>query len=112
MNERNLMVQIQMALSKEGCRLFRNNIGVLRDRKGQYVRYGLCNPGGSDLIGWAPDARFMAVEVKTKTGRITPEQESFITAVRNVGGIAFVARSVEESVKWFREQSKNDNCVL
>jgi hypothetical protein len=42
-------------------------------------------------------ARFTAVEVKTETGRVTPEQQDFISAVNDAGGIAGVIRSEEDA---------------
>lgn len=51
--------------------------------------------GVSDILGiWR--RKFLAIEVKSKTGSVTPEQERFIAAVRQHGGIAFVARSIED----------------
>lgn len=68
---------------------------------------GLCE-GSSDLIGWTtreitPDmvgkkvAVFTAVEIKTLTGRASPEQLNFIERVRQAGGIAGIARSPKEA---------------
>lgn len=112
MNESGLMRSIQIALSFMGLRLLRNNVGMLEDRNGQKVRYGLC-VGSSDLIGWyaveiTPEmvgkklAVFTAVEVKTPTGRLTKEQVNFLEAVKSAGGIAFVARSVEEAERFIK----------
>lgn len=44
-------------------------------------------------------ARYVGIETKTKIGRITPEQRSFIEMVRHMGGRAGVARSVEEAIR-------------
>jgi hypothetical protein len=41
-------------------------------------------------------ARFLSVEVKTPTGRLSPEQETWRQAVLKAGGIAVVARSVDD----------------
>ena len=76
-------------------------------RNARPLHAGLCE-GSSDLIGWhavevTPDmvgqrvALFTSFEVKTETGRPTPEQLKFLDAVRNAGGIACVARSVEDA---------------
>ena len=101
-NEKQIMQAIQLELSKIGVRLLRNNVGMLEDSRGQKVKYGLCK-GSSDLIGWIiPSGRFVAVEVKTPIGRATPEQINFIEAVNRGGGIAFIARSVEEAVQQIR----------
>jgi len=97
MKETNILKLCLMALSQAGCLAWRNNTGALPNTQGRIVRYGLCN-GGSDLIGLAPDGIFFAVEVKTATGKPTPEQLTFIAAIRRQGGRAGVARSPEEAV--------------
>lgn len=96
MSEADIMRDIQIALSNSGHRVFRNNIGVCKDAKGNYIRYGVCNPGGSDLIGWTKDGKFLAVEVKTDKGRLTTEQTAFLSAVNKSGGIGICARSVDD----------------
>lgn len=71
------------------------------------MTYGLCE-GSSDLIGWRtriitaedvgkPIAQFVAIEVKSKTGRATKDQNSFIYTVQKAGGIAGIARSVQDA---------------
>jgi hypothetical protein len=60
--------------------------------------------GGSDIIGWTSDGRFLAVEVKTEKGRATKEQLRFIDAVNNSGGIAGVCRSPEEAIQLISRQ--------
>lgn len=109
MNEKNLQSQILLKVgSRSDTRLFRNNQGVATYPDGSQVRYGICNPGGSDLIGYhsriiTPDmvgtkvAIFTAIEVKSQDGRIKPEQQKFIDTINDAGGIATVARSVEQA---------------
>ena len=104
MNETNLMHAIMLA--PHGCRLFRNNTGAIKDANGRLVRFGLCK-GSSDLIGFKPVtitpdmvgqtvAVFAAIEVKTPTGKPTPEQLHFLDRVKHFGGIAGIARSVDD----------------
>ena len=87
--------------------MFRNNTGTLRDQHGRPVTFGLCK-GSADLIGWrtltiTPDmvgqqvAVFTSIEVKTPTGRVQPEQKQWLEAVQAAGGIAGIARSVEDA---------------
>lgn len=90
--------------SQCGSTLFKNNVGKLRDERGNIVNFGLCK-GSSDLIGWTPVtitpdmvgskiAVFTAVEVKkNKFGkyRATEDQKRFISAVQANGGMAGVA---------------------
>lgn len=114
MSEQRLQQEIRIELSRGPVRLFRNNTGTLLDRNGRPVQFGLCK-GSSDLIGLrsvtvTPEmvgqrlAVFAAVEVKAPRGRLTAEQEAFIAMVREMGGLAGVARSVEEAeqVLWLR----------
>lgn len=105
-NEGRVQNAIRLALGRGLVRLFRNNTGALKDQQGRMVTFGLCK-GSSDLIGWrsitiGPEhvgrtlAVFVAIEVKDR-GRATPEQLAFIKATREAGGIAGVARSIEEA---------------
>jgi hypothetical protein len=72
------------------------------------IRYGVGNPGGSDLIGIktitvTPEmvgqriGVFAAIEVKTPTGRASEQQQRFLSMVGVLGGIAGIARSVEDA---------------
>lgn len=89
-----------------GMRVFRNNVGVLRDATGTYVRFGLCI-GSSDVIGWTPVtitpemvgrelAVFTALECKAGHNTTTEEQGRFLAVVKAAGGIAGVVRSVDD----------------
>lgn len=92
--------QIQSAIhraigSRPDCRLFRNHAGKVQDRSGRWHTFGLA-PGSADLIGWCR-GKFLSIEVKTEAGRVKPEQQRWMDAVNQHGGIAFVARSVAEA---------------
>ncbi len=71
------------------------------------MRFGLCK-GSSDLIGLRSleitsellgqrIAQFVALEVKTPQGTISPEQRAFLQLVEQLGGVAAVCRSVNEA---------------
>ena len=71
------------------------------------MRFGLCK-GSSDLIGLrsleiTPElvgqriAQFVALEVKTPHGNVSPEQRAFLRLVEKLGGVAAVCRSVNEA---------------
>jgi len=96
MSEADLMRDIQVALSEMGHRVFRNNIGMCRTAEGTMIRYGVCNPGGADLIGWTKDGRFLAVEVKGPKGKLTAEQTNFLNAVNEFGGVGICAHSLTD----------------
>ncbi len=107
MSEQRIQQEIRLAVSHGDTKLFRNNTGTLRDQHGRPVQFGLCK-GSADLIGWrtvtvTPEmvgtqvAVFLSIEVKTPTGRLRPEQQQWLDAVQAAGGIAGVARSVEDA---------------
>ncbi len=102
--ETNIMNACMVALSEAGCLIWRQNTGAYQDPSGRLIRYGL-GTGSSDIIGICMDGTFLAVEVKTPTGRVSPAQEAFIEAVRRRGGRAGVARSPEEAVRIARPET-------
>ncbi len=109
MNETSLVKKIQVRFSKLGARIFRNNVGMLEDKNGTKVRYGLCT-GSSDLIGWkdmivTPEmvgrrvAVFVSVEVKSEKGQLRVEQYHWLKTVENAGGIAMMVKSEDEAAE-------------
>ncbi len=107
-SESELLAQILLACSRGDTRLIRVNAGVAW--QGQVLQQSasrlvlaypravrLASEGVSDLIGFKA-GRFVAIEVKSASGRVRPEQQAFINLVRASGGLAGVARSVEEAV--------------
>lgn len=110
MRESDIQAEVMIALSRAGCVVWRNNVAqawvgeYARTRTGDVLiknarplHAGLC-VGSSDVIGIAPDGRFLAVEVKSKRGTVTDDQHRFIEAVIRAGGVAGVARSAGEAV--------------
>ena len=107
--EQQIQQQIRLTCSRGPVRLHRNNTGTLRDANGRPVQFGLAK-GSADLIGWTTRtitadmvgqrvAVFTSIEVKTPTGRVSPEQRQWLEAVQAAGGIAGVARSVEDALR-------------
>ena len=79
-------------------------------RKRGRIAAGLSQDGSSDLIGYTqvlvtPDmvgttvAIFTAVEVKTATGTVQPNQTKFCSVVNSHGGRAGIARNAQEAKK-------------
>lgn len=99
--ETNISQQIRLALSAEGCIVWRNNVGKLEDKRGRWVTFGLC-VGSSDIIGMMPDGRFLAIEVKAPGEKPRDNQYAFIAAVQKQGGVAGWATSVEEAISIVR----------
>jgi hypothetical protein len=106
-SEQRIQQEIRLAISHGDTKVFRNNTGTLKDANDRPVQFGLCK-GSADLIGWrtvtvTPEmvgtqvAVFLSIEVKTPTGRLRPEQQQWLEVVQAAGGIAGVARSVEDA---------------
>lgn len=107
MSEASTQQDIRLALgSAPSIRTFRNNCGQYKTLDGRWVKFGLMT-GSADLIGWqtvtiTPDmvgqqfARFLSVEVKAPNGVVRPEQLVWADNVRKAGGIAVIARSVDD----------------
>lgn len=121
MREADVQNTIRIEGAKVGLLLWRNNVGVLEDRNGRPVRFGLANDSpesnrkckSSDLIGiWNVTGQFVAVEVKEPGWKFNPKDDheaaqlTFLNIIRAKGGIGLFATSwpevAEELVKWRR----------
>jgi hypothetical protein len=101
MKESLLQDKIRLALGRvPGLVLWRNNCGYDGDRR---VRYGVGSPGGADLIG-VLNGRFVAVEIKTPTGRQSPDQKRFAELVESKGGEYVILRSIEDAEAWVSQR--------
>ena len=129
MSEHLTQQQILLAHGSGSVRLWRNNVGTgwagqaakvtpgnlraiaqaLRPgdvviRQGRPLHAGLC-VGSSDLIGYRQVdglAQFVALEVKSPTGRATKEQSQFLEHIQVAGGLAGIARSVDDAAAILR----------
>ena len=103
---------VRLEASKEGARLWRNNVGACKDAKGNFIRYGLANEStrmnqvikSSDLIGIKPITitqamvgftfgQFCAREVKRGSWKWSGKgrevaQHKFMQIVNSLGGDA------------------------
>ena len=120
MSEIEIMRRIQLVATRIGARLFRNNVGMgwtgikantasnnsVLLHGARPLHAGLCK-GSSDLIGFYPLTItkemvglvlpiFLAAEIKSKSGRLSKEQESFLKMLSDFNAIAIVARSEED----------------
>jgi hypothetical protein len=81
---------------------WRQNSGTFqernRDGSTRYIRANTAK-GMSDIMGILKDGRTLAIEVKSRTGRMRPGQEEFLQTIRSAGGVAGVCRSVEDALK-------------
>lgn len=119
MSEHRIQNEIRLALAGKAT-VFRANVGqawtgaeVVRHGRDVYLRdarplsTGL-PPGFSDLFGWVSMdgvARFLALECKSETGRLTDDQARFLEAVRAAGGLSAVVRSPSDALTAIRRQN-------
>ena len=129
MSEHLTQQQILLAHGSGSVRLWRNNVGTgwagqatkvtpgnrqaiaagirpgdIIIRQGRPLHAGLC-VGSSDLIGYRQVdglAQFVALEVKSPTGRATKEQSQFLEHIQVAGGLAGIARSVDDAAAILR----------
>ena len=112
MSEAAVQQRVELAASKQGARLWRNNVGACEDQNGNHIRYGLANRSSqqnkhiksSDLIGITPVrvvpsmvggilGVFTAIECKHggwnyKGDDHEQAQDRFLKLVQSLGGIA------------------------
>ena len=100
MKEADIQRQILDYLRVQHIFAWRNNTRTVFVA-GRPLKFGI--PGGGDIIGILPGGRFLSVEVKTPTGTTQKKraeaQWQFRRAINESGGLAIVARSVEEVIE-------------
>lgn len=112
-SEASVQAEVRIAASAKGWRLFRNNVGVLRDERGIPVRFGLANDSkqlnaivkSADLLGVRPVlitqemvgtiiGQFVSVEVKaagwkpSKSNKHEQAQRNWADMIHAMGGHA------------------------
>jgi hypothetical protein len=66
--------------------------------------------GVSDILGILPSGRFLAIEVKSKTGTLSQNQKDFIKNINDNKGLAFMARSIDDVEAIFKTVD-NSSCL-
>ena len=100
MSEKEIENQILSFLAVIGIMAWKNqSVGVYDPTKKIYRKPNNRHhiKGVSDILGLCA-GRFLAIEVKSDKGRVSPEQRVFLARVNNEGGIGFVARSLEQVI--------------
>jgi hypothetical protein len=77
-------------LEKRGIKAWNNPSGAVEVRPRQWLHFG--KRGSADILGCLPGGRFLAIEVKTEHGHLSPEQKEFLQDIKDLGGIAQVVR--------------------
>lgn len=91
---------VRLALSKEGCKVFRCNVGNFITKWGSEIKIG--TPGHSDIYGVKPGGRAFFLELKTpvrKRYRYTKEFYSCYERNRSISRICtFCRRCIKNSI--------------
>lgn len=103
--EKLIQKQILNFLSAYGIFVFRvNTTGVFDPGRKVFRRLGGYNlKGVADILGLLPDGRFLAIEVKTESGKQSLFQKHFQLEVEKNKGIYILARSIDD-VRWLVNQ--------
>lgn len=96
--EHSIQKEIQVALSRHKCSVFRTNVGKVQTIDHRWFDTGLPQ-GFPDLMGfrWV-DNQIFFIEVKSKTGKPRPDQIRFHEFLASHGVIHGIARSVSEAL--------------
>lgn len=85
-----------LAMRKDVFAWQNDSVGIF-DTKKQIFRKRVGILGTSDILG-IYKGRFLAIEVKSAKGRLSEHQKTFLENVKLHGGIAIVARSIEDVI--------------
>lgn len=95
MKEHEIMQGILISIgSLPDVRIWRNNTGSIKTQDGRFITFGL--KGSADMLGILKGGKFLAIEVKTATGRQSEQQKSFQKMIEAFGGVYILARSVDD----------------
>jgi hypothetical protein len=77
-----------------------DSVGIYNAARGTFMRSN--NPfrikGTADILGILPGGRFLAIELKSKRGTLSPDQKAFLDRINQDGGLAFMARSPDDVI--------------
>lgn len=96
-NHTALVNSLRVRLSEMGHVSMLNVTGMFY-RKSDTGLIPVCvgNKGWADIIGFTKRGRFFAVEAKTGTGRLSPEQQNFKNVVQLKNAIFIEARDISD----------------
>lgn len=96
MTEADLVAAILIRFGSDPrVRIWRANVLVAKDRRGQIVRAGV--PGQADISGLlAPTGRRLEIECKSPTGRQRDDQRRWQAMIESLGGLYVLARSTHD----------------
>lgn len=80
-------------LHLRGVAAWRNNTGMLYNKAGRPVYFGVI--GSGDIFA-VVGGRFLSVECKVKGGKVSGHQKRWAAEVEAAGGVAIVARTIDD----------------
>lgn len=97
-SEHAIQNEIQVALSKHQCTVFRANVGKIHTPDGRFFSTGLPS-GFPDLFGFRwTDGKIFFIEVKNAKGKPRPDQIVFHKMLQSHNIIHGIARSVHDAL--------------
>jgi hypothetical protein len=108
MKEQDLVNAILDFLRVNGAWAIRVNSGgkQVENEKGQRHFIRMAPAGTPDILACWPGGLFMGIEVKLPGNTATPIQQATLQIIRDAGGLAVVAYSVEDVREAFKEFCK------
>jgi VRR-NUC domain len=76
-----------------------------------YTKLAGTAKGVSDILAVSPNGKWIAIEVKIGSDRLSPEQEVWLQEIKRKGGYAFVVRNFEFFKTQFDSKLNNQNHV-
>jgi hypothetical protein len=104
-SEKEIQMMCIQYIQYRGVMCWRNNTGSFvrnyynqKEQKWKQTFFRAGQKGHADIFGVLPDGKFLAIEVKTLTGKLSKEQVEFLADVKKNNGVAVVVRSLEDIV--------------
>ena len=97
-SEHEIQKEILVALCRHKCNAYRINVGKVRTKDGRWFDTG-APQGHPDIYGtrWVDNQTFY-IEVKSKTGKLRPDQIRFHEMLQSHNVIHGIARSVKDAL--------------
>lgn len=105
-SEKIVKKQILEYLERLGIKAWNNPRGMGQLKHGGFIRYGGLD-GASDILGYMPDGRILAIETKASDGKnkASAGQINFIEGIVAAGGVGLVAKNLEDVINVFGRRS-------
>jgi len=94
--EKDIQKAILQYLHLKGIFAWVNKTQGTYDPIRKVFRRSTMTKGVADILGVVGNGKILALEVKSATGKLTPDQAYFLKAVEERGGVAAMVRSVRE----------------